>query len=224
MRKILPTFAAAPAATVSAALTAIVALAPQPTQAMELRGHFGVLAPTSTTLQKEVGSVAEEKSYDTDLSVEASAELLFPTKFTPFQFGAGLGYLSQEKNDKIVVAPNSMPVWATIALKSPTEFMELIPFVEARVGWALPLTTEGAWWEKPANFLTKISLGAAFPGSVGITFDYTYTSFTKSYDYKNIKYKTSANHFGASVFVYFDIVHEQPYTPNTEVHEEEEDK
>lgn len=202
------------------ALIPLFALLPQLSSAMELRGHIGVLAPTNTTLQKNVSGVAEEKEYDTDLSVEVNVELLFATKFAPFQFGAGVGYLGKEKTDKLTLAPSSLPVWASIVLKSPREFMEITPFIEARAGWPLPLTTEGAWWEKPLNFLTKFTIGAAFPGNVGVTFDYTYTSFTKSYEYKNLTYKTSARHFGASVFVNFDIVHEQPYTPNTEVHED----
>lgn len=176
-----------------------------------VRGFF----PIDVSVSKSFHEVSSSADYSTDFTAEAGAEYLTGMEFAPFYFGGGIGFMGAHWDGEIQVAPSTIPIWASLSLRSPKSYHDITPFVTLRAGWPMPATSIGAWWEAPANFMVDASVGIIFSQDVGFEASYTFTSLEKSYEHKDLSYRISYGKFGLAFFMNFNISHERTYVPNT---------
>lgn len=191
--------------------------------ASELHPFIRGFGPVSTTVDREVLGASEQSSYATGFTFNAGAEFLAGTTFSPFYFGAGAGLMSAMKDHDLEIAPWSAPIWASLSLRSSKSFDNCIPFVTMRGGWVLPLSTAGAWWNSPKNFIVDASIGAIYQKTLGIELSYTFTSLEKSYESSGVSYSVKSGRFGIACFWNFELTHTQEFVPNEEFHPEDEE-
>lgn len=191
--------------------------------ASELHPFIRGFGPVSTTVDREVLGASEQSSYATGFTFNAGAEFLAGTTFSPFYFGAGAGLMSAMKDHDLEIAPWSVPIWGSISLRSSKSYENLVPFVTARGGWMMPLSTSGAWWNSPKNFIVDASIGAIYQKTVGIELSYTFTSLEKSYESSGVSYSVKSGRFGLACFWNFELTHSQEFVPNEEFHPEDEE-
>lgn len=184
-----------------------------------VRGFF----PADVNVSRDLDGSDSKTAYSTDFTLEFGAEFLTEIEFSPLYFGGGIGFMSAQKNDELDVTPSSFPIWGALSLRSPKSFKDVAPYGTLRAGWPLPVTTNGAWWEKPLNFMVDMGLGFHFAQSAGIELSYTFTSIKKSYEERDLSYRLSSGRFGVSCYWNFEITRKHKYVPNEGTSSEDEE-
>ncbi len=191
--------------------------------ASEIHPFVSGFGPTNTTVDREVRGASEQSSYATDFTFKAGAEFLAGTEFAPFYFGGGVGLVNAQKSQDLEITPWGAPIWASLSLRSSKSFDNCLPFVTMRGGWVLPLSTAGAWWNAPKNYMVDAVVGVIYQKSIGIEIGLAHAGFKKSFKNRDVSYRFSSNRFGITFFMNFELTHTQDFVPNEEFHPEDEE-
>lgn len=174
--------------------------------AAEIQVFFAMQMPTDVEIKKNEKEIELENEYHSGLVLGGGVEYLMSAEFGPFQYGGGLGFMSsQQDTDDGELAPCALPLWGALSLIGKKDTWLAYPYVGTRIGWLLPLTTDGNWWEKPLNYMISANLGVKFPFHAGLEINYTYVSMEKSYDSRDLTFRTYSGRFGVAITGQFDI-------------------
>jgi len=184
-----------------------------------VRGFF----PADVSVSRDLGGVSSNTEYGTDFTAEAGAEFLAEMEFAPFFFGGGIGFMGAQKDGELELTPSSFPIWGAFSLRSPKSFRDIAPYATLRAGWLMPVSSSGAWWEEPLNFMVDMGVGVHLAQGVGFELSYTFTNFEKSFEGKDLSYRVSSGRFGASCYLNFEISHKRNYVPNEGTTPEDEE-
>ena len=191
--------------------------------ASEIHPFLRGFLPADVDVSRVLDGGSSETTYSTGFTAEIGAEFLADKESVPFYFGGGIGFMRGQRKDKLKVTPHSFPIWGALSLRSPKTFKDIAPYGTLRAGWLMPATTSSAWWEKPKNFMVDAGVGIHYAQSVGFEFSYTFTSFEKSFEEKDLSYRFSSGRFGASCYWNFEITRKHNYVPNEGTTPEDEE-
>ncbi|MCQ2101684.1 MAG: hypothetical protein MJY98_00470 [Fibrobacter sp.] len=191
--------------------------------AVELRPLISFQTPAELEVQEQSKDVGVEYNYDTDFLMSFGAEFIFAAEFAPFKYGLGTGYLMSQNEGGKEVVPGGIPLWGLMSVGIANDDWFAEPYFDLRAGWVMPASTEGSWWEKPANFYVTAGLGAILPLKIGVEAFFSYTSMVKSFDHKDLQYRASSARFGLMLSMGFNLTHDRVYAPRDSKIEESEE-
>lgn len=184
-----------------------------------VRGFF----PEDVNVSRNLDGVSSKTEYSTDFSAEVGAEFLADIVFSPLYFGGGIGFMSGQKDDELEVVSSTMPIWGSLSLRFPKSFKDITPYATLRAGWLMPVTSSGAWWDAPLNFMVDIGAGVHLTQDVGFEVSYTFTSLEKGYEDNDLYYRFSSGRFGVSCYLNFEVSRKRNYVPNESTTPEDEE-
>ena len=190
---------------------ALVFICSQLASAFEIRPILQLDLPSKVNIEKDVNGVKQEKKWSTDLVFEGGAEMIFSAEFSPIHYGFGLGYKSAQQKGSQQATPGALPVWGNIAFGMFNKDKIFSPYAVARVGYLVPLTGDGNWWERPFNFFVEGGIGTYLPYNIGIEVLYDYSSMLKSYESSKTKFRVSSGRIAFQLSVGFELSHDRKY-------------
>lgn len=164
----------------------------------EFRPTVTAFGPSEFSIMRSEKEVEAEKIRETDPIWQAGANVTFKADFLPIRYGFGLAYRAEQKDDNTQIIPATLPVWGVLSFGIHDKDAWMSPYVASQFGFIAPLTTTGAWWEKPINFLGNIGIGAIFPYGLGLELSYDYSTILKSFEYKNTELRLSCGRIALS--------------------------
>lgn len=153
-------------------------------------------------VRKQIKDVKEEQEYDSDFLIIGGAELLFSAEFAPIHYGFGLGFKSEQKQDRSTITPAFLPIWGSFSFGFyHKENWSLIPYTVVRAGPMLAMTGKGSWWESPFHFFIDAGVGLNLPYNFGVEVNYGYSSVQKSFEHKDTKIRIASGRLGIQLSI-----------------------
>lgn len=172
--------------------------------AAQIQGFVTGYAPGDVKEKRDVKGVESEKDLHSDFAWGLGAEFLtFPVG--NLMVGGGLGFISSQDDGGDMVVMPAMPLWGSVGAIAPEEW-KVRPYVEARIGYPLPLTTFKTWWNSPLDFFVMGNIGAQLPYHMGVEINCTYLTMKKQFKKLiDAGYRLNSLKFGGSITVHFDL-------------------
>ena len=171
---------------------------------LEIRPFHELLFPTKLKITHDKGGNENSIKMNSDIEFMGGSEVLFSPEI-PIRYGFGLGVKSAQQKGDTIITPAMLPLWGVITYDPLKGKYPVSPYVVARAGTLMPLTTNGNWWEKPLNFNVAGGIGAIFPYNIGFEVVYDYTSVLKSFKSLDTKYRVSSGRVALVLSVGFNI-------------------
>lgn len=177
-----------------------------PCSAADILALFSLQMPTDIDIQRNEKGVELESSFRSGITWNFGLEYLKSTEFGPFQYGAGIGFMSAQEDSKDgELTPYTMPLWASVAVIAKDKEWIAYPYAETRLGYLLPISVNGNWWARPLNFMVSVNLGVRTTYYVGLEASYTLVSMEKYYPSSNLSLRTFSGRFGFSITGPFNL-------------------
>ena len=164
-----------------------------------------------TTVNKNLDGVLSERKTETDLIFEGGSELYFSAEYATMRYGFGVSYKTPQKKGSEEFVPACIPFWGTITFGNIRVDRFFSPYLAIRLGSIAPITSDGNWWERPYNFLINPGVGVIFPYSIGLEFNYSYTSMQKSFEDKKLTFRVNSHRVGVQLSVGFELIRDRIY-------------
>lgn len=171
--------------------------------AAQIQGIISGFAPGDVDVKGNIGGAKSNAELHSDFMWSVGAEfLVFPVG--PLMAGGGLGFISvqQDGNDNVVMP--ALPLWGSVGVIGPEKW-SVRPYLEARIGYPIPISRFLTWWNRPSNFYVAGNIGAQLPYHMGVEFNCVYMTMNKYFKTQDADFRMNSLKFGGSITVHFDL-------------------